>query len=152
MYATSPDPNLTAKQVGNVEHQNLQMKVIHFPSTSIKQCCTTGLNHKAPCKTCLQSQSLYNGRGRRGAYSATPTTSFRSRISTFCRYWSSVPLLFMQENVPSMAILALALASKVLRGCLAESALAIVPLLLMLVNELLMADSAPCAKTGTQVT
>jgi hypothetical protein len=61
----------------------------------------------------------------------------------------------MQENVPAMAILlgkTLALASIVLRGCLAESALAIVPLLLMLVNELLMADSAPCAKTGTPVT
>lgn len=47
MYATSQDPNLIAKQVRNVEHQNLQMKVIHFPSTSIKQCCTTGLNHKS---------------------------------------------------------------------------------------------------------
>jgi hypothetical protein len=58
----------------------------------------------------------------------------------------------MQENVPSMAILlgiTLVLASIVLRGCLAESALAVLPLLLMIVNELLMADSAPCAKTGT---
>ncbi|CAK9228539.1 unnamed protein product [Sphagnum troendelagicum] len=72
MYATSQDPNLTAKQVHNVAHQNLQTKVIHFPSTSIKQCCTTGLNHKSSMQNLSAEPSLYNGPGRRGAYSAHP--------------------------------------------------------------------------------
>jgi thioredoxin-like negative regulator of GroEL len=73
MYATSQDPNLTAKQVRNVEDQNLQMKVIHSQAQY-----QTMLHFWTQSQSSMQNlsadPSLYNGPGRRGAYSATPTT------------------------------------------------------------------------------
>jgi hypothetical protein len=98
MYATSQDPNLTAKQVRNVEHQNLQMKV---PSTSIKQCCTTGLNHKAPCKTCLQSQVSTVGQAGRVHIQPPLLPHSEAEWAFSADSEANVPLLFMQENVPS---------------------------------------------------
>jgi len=76
MYATSQDPNLTAKQVRNVETSEPANEGHTFPKHKYQ----TMLHYWTESQSSMQNLSaepiLYSRPGRRGAYSATPTTSF----------------------------------------------------------------------------